>query len=86
MFASAVICVAAVLVTGTASAEPFCQGCGCNGGPGWRHVASWVCVSWVDMDTRCKTPHTLACVCEHKRCQLPPAKPKAVERDYVPLK
>jgi hypothetical protein len=33
-----------------------CHGCGCKGGPGWRHIATGRCVGFRDLAAKCGEP------------------------------
>lgn len=65
------------------SSAPPCRGCGCKGGPGWRHIASGRCVGFRDIDQKCgRPPSPLLCVFENAPgtganhdCALAPATP-----------
>lgn len=45
--------------------KPACSGCGCKGGPGYRHVETRRCVGFKDMDKLCGSPPTTRCVFEN---------------------
>jgi len=61
----------------------FCRGCGCKGGPGWRHIASGRCVGFRDLAAKCGEPPSVKlCVFENapgtganRECALAPARP-----------
>jgi len=63
----------------------FCSGCGCKGGPGWRHIASGRCVGFRELAAKCGDPPSeLLCVFENapgtganRACALAPARPPA---------
>ena len=68
------------LAAGCAIDSSPCRGCGCKGGPGYRHVASGRCVGFRDMDKTCGNPPGAACVFENapgtganRECALAPA-------------
>lgn len=42
-----------------------CRGCGCKGGPGYRHVASGQCVGFRDLTKKCGNPPGPGCVFEN---------------------
>ncbi len=79
-----------VLVIATTPAEArcvldtsFCSGCGCKGGPGWRHIASGRCVGFRELAAKCGAPpSSLLCDFENapgtganRDCALAPAVP-----------
>lgn len=61
----------------------WCHGCGCKGGPGWRHIASGRCVGFRDLAKKCGDPPSeLLCTFENapgtganRDCALAPAQP-----------
>ena len=63
--------------------DGFCTGCGCKGGPGWRHIASGRCVGFRDLAAKCGDPPSpKLCVFENapgtganRDCALAPAVP-----------
>ena len=63
--------------------DGFCSGCGCKGGPGWRHIASGRCVGFRDLAAKCGDPPSVKlCVFENapgtganRECALAPAVP-----------
>jgi len=65
------------------SSAPPCRGCGCKGGPGWRHIATGRCVGFRDIDQKCgRPPSSALCVFENapgtganRDCALAPATP-----------
>jgi len=60
-----------------------CHGCGCKGGPGWRHIASGRCVGFRDLAAKCGDPPSVKlCIFENapgtganRDCALAPAVP-----------
>lgn len=60
-----------------------CRGCGCKGGPGYRHIATGRCVGFRELAARCgDPPSALLCVFENapgtganRDCALAPARP-----------
>jgi hypothetical protein len=54
--------LAAFLLIATIDATNACQcrGCGCKGGPGWRHIDGG-CVSHAQLSKRCGSPLTTNC-------------------------
>jgi hypothetical protein len=63
------------LITSPASADCFCKGCGCKGGPGWRGPNDQ-CVSFKQLTKTCGQPPGAPCryegttqVCESPRKQ-----------------
>lgn len=42
-----------------------CNGCGCKGGPGYRHVAPRKCVGFRELAKKCGDPPGAACVFEN---------------------
>lgn len=42
-----------------------CRGCGCKGGPGYRHLASGQCVGFRDLAEKCGNPPGAACSFEN---------------------
>lgn len=41
---------------------PKCRGCGCKGGPGYRHIATGTCVGFRELEQLCgPAPHTRSC-------------------------
>jgi hypothetical protein len=59
--------IAAFLFFSTAAnANFFCSGCGCKGGPGWRHNEDGKCMGHHQWRTRCGDPPTQRCTCEVK--------------------
>jgi hypothetical protein len=42
-----------------------CSGCGCKGGPGYRHVETQRCVGFRQLDALCGSPPTARCVPEN---------------------
>lgn len=42
-----------------------CSGCGCKGGPGYRHVETRRCVGFRQLDALCGSPPTTRCVPEN---------------------
>ena len=60
-----------------------CRGCGCKGGPGWRHIATHRCVGFRDLAAKCGDPPSpKLCVFENapgaganRDCALAPATP-----------
>lgn len=70
------------------SSAPPCRGCGCKGGPGWRHIATGSCVGFRDIDQKCgRPPSSTLCVFENapgtganRDCALAPALPAAPRR------
>lgn len=42
-----------------------CRGCGCKGGPGYRHLASGQCVGFRDLAKKCGDPPGAACAFEN---------------------
>lgn len=62
-----------------------CRGCGCKGGPGWRHLAGGRCVGFRELAAKCGTPPSdLLCTFENapgtganSECALAPAVPPA---------
>ncbi|WP_333824725.1 hypothetical protein [Pinisolibacter sp.] len=84
------VAVAAVLTLTVVDAEARCvldptpcRGCGCKGGPGWRHIASGRCVGFRDLAAKCGDPPSpKLCVFENapgtganRDCALAPAVP-----------
>lgn len=63
--------------------DGFCRGCGCKGGPGWRHTASGRCVGFRELAAKCGDPPSeKLCVFENapgtganRECALAPAVP-----------
>ena len=61
----------------------FCSGCGCKGGPGWRHIASGRCVGFRELAAKCgEPPSPLLCDFENapgtganRECARAPAVP-----------
>ena len=61
----------------------YCSGCGCKGGPGWRHIASGRCVGFRELAAKCGDPPSpKLCVFENapgtganRDCALAPATP-----------
>lgn len=43
-----------------------CKGCGCRGGPGYRHVESGKCVGFKNIDKLCGNPPNSNCFFENK--------------------
>lgn len=60
--ALAMLCWSALLVGG-AQAACVCRGCGCKGGPGWRHNLGH-CVSHAEINKACGSPLTTRCTYE----------------------
>lgn len=62
-----------------------CSGCGCKGGPGWRHLASGRCVGFRELAAKCGDPPSpTLCSFENapgtganRDCALAPARPEA---------
>ena len=51
-----------VLFAGDANAQFFCNGCGCKGGSGWRHISTNRCVGCEPVRSqRCGSPLTQKC-------------------------
>ena len=61
----------------------FSSGCGCKGGPGWRHIGSGRCVGFRELAAKCGDPPSpKLCVFENapgtganRECALAPAVP-----------
>jgi hypothetical protein len=72
----------------------FCSGCGCKGGPGWRHIASGRCVGFRDLAAKCGDPPSeKLCVFENapgtganRDCALAPAVPPPDDPQAPPLR
>ncbi len=61
-----------------------CHGCGCKGGPGYRHIESGRCVGFKQLKAKCGSPPSAArCVFENapgtganRECALGPSRSK----------
>ena len=70
----------------------FCKGCGCKGGPGWRHIATGRCVGFRELAAKCGDPPSdRLCVFENapgtganRDCALAPAVPPPPGRAASP--
>ena len=63
MTSSRLVLALAALLLGALPAEAACDidptpcsGCGCKGGPGWRHLATGRCVGFRDLAAKCGDP------------------------------
>ncbi|NOU22455.1 MAG: hypothetical protein HOO93_11850 [Methyloglobulus sp.] len=79
--------VALFLFAAPVSAQ-FCSGCGCRGGPGWRHNDSGKCMAHAEWMGRCGNPPTTKCTCEHSSCRYVPVvvHDKPAQMKITPLK
>lgn len=65
-----------------------CRGCGCKGGPGWRHIASGRCVGFRELASKCGAPPSSElCTFENapgtganRECALAPASPPSARK------
>lgn len=57
--------VTGALAAGCVIDSTPCRGCGCKGGPGYRHLASGQCVSFRDLAKKCGNPPGVACSFEN---------------------
>lgn len=65
-----------------------CRGCGCKGGPGWRHIASGRCVGFRELASKCgDPPSSELCIFENapgtganRECALAPAVPPSARK------
>lgn len=70
----------------------FCRGCGCKGGPGWRHNATGRCVGFRELAAKCGDPPSeRLCTFENapgtganRACALAPATPPPEPDPAVP--
>ena len=67
---------------------PPCRGCGCKGGPGWRHIATGRCVGFRELASKCgDPPSSELCTFENapgtganRECALAPAVPPSARK------
>lgn len=58
-------CATGPLTAGCVIDSTPCRGCGCKGGPGYRHLASGQCVGFRDLAKKCGDPPGAACAFEN---------------------